>query len=53
MNVSVGEHDIAISSVGKTDDGRSFAQGLTTLPDGSYPARVVFRSTQVIRLLFR
>ena len=53
MTVTVGETSSPISSVGRTEDGRLFAAAATTLADGSYPARVVFRQTQVLRLLFR
>ena len=53
MTVTVGETSSVIRSVGSADDGVRFAEAGTTLADGSYPARVVFRQTQVLRLLFR
>ena len=43
----------AISSVGIAENGAVFAAAETTLADGTYPARVVYRQTQVLRLLFR
>lgn len=52
MSVSVGESDAVISSIGSTDEGVLFAVAQTDLSDGSYPARVVFRRTQVLSLLF-
>lgn len=52
MSVIVGETECRLSSIGTDAEGRLFASASTTLADGSYPARVVFRSTQVIRLLF-
>ena len=51
MTVTVGETSSEISSVG-SENGSVFATASTTLADGSYPARVVFRQTQVLRLLF-
>ena len=53
MTVTVGDTSSAISSVGIGDNGAIFAAAETTLADGAYPARVVFRQTQVMRLLFR
>ena len=53
MSVTVGETSSEIRSVGITESGVPFAEAVTTLADGSYPARVIFRQTQVLRLLFR
>ena len=53
MNVTVGDTSSVIRSVGSTESGGLFAAAETTLADGSYPARVVFKQTQVLRLLFR
>ena len=53
MTVTVGETASQIYSVGVSDSGALFASAYTTLADGTYPARVVFRQTQVLRLLFR
>ena len=52
MTVKVGETESTISGVGTGSDGRLFATGETALTDGSYPARVVLRQTQILRLLF-
>ena len=52
MSVTVGETSAVIASIGRTDDGSLFAVAKTDLADGYYPARVVFRSTQVLQLLF-
>lgn len=52
MTVTVGETETVISSVGHADDGTMIAIAKTDLADGFYPARVVFRSTQVLQLLF-
>ena len=53
MSVTVGETSSLIDSVGSTESGALFASAGTTLADGSYPARVIFRQTQVLSLLFR
>ena len=52
MNVLVGESSCRIISIGTDEGGRLFALAPTTLADGSYTAKVVFRQEQVIRLLF-
>lgn len=52
MSIAVGETESEISSVGFTESGIPFATASTTLADGNYPARVVYRQTQVLRLLF-
>ena len=53
MEITVGETSSTISSVGLSDEGVRFASASTALSDGTYPARVVFRQTQVMSLLFR
>ena len=52
MPVTVGDTTAQISSVGFNEDGSIFAVASTTLSDGTYPVRVVYRQTQVISLLF-
>ena len=52
MTIKVGESESRINSIGTGPSGNTFATGETTLADGSYPARIVLRRTQVIRLLF-
>ena len=52
MLVTIGETSAVISSVGREDDGNLFAVAQTSLADGNYPARVVFRQTQVLQFLF-
>ena len=52
MTVKVGESESRIDSIGTGPSGNSFAVAETTLSDGSYPARIVLRQTQVIKLLF-
>lgn len=52
MTVAVGETESVITSVGRTENGAVFAAAPTTLSNGNYPARVVYKQTQVLRLLF-
>lgn len=52
MTVAVGETESVITSVGHTENGAVFASAPTTLADGSYPARVIYKQTQVLHLLF-
>ncbi|MCR5576841.1 MAG: hypothetical protein K6F56_07525 [Oscillospiraceae bacterium] len=53
MLVEVGNVSTLIASVGTTEDGRVFATARTTMASGTYPARVVYKQTQVLSLLFR
>ena len=53
MTAKVGDTDSVITSVGNSDDGSRFAVADTSLSDGNYSVRVVYRQTQVIKLLFR
>ena len=53
MDVIVGDTSAPITSMGVTADGSIFASASTALSDGSYPAKVTFRTTQVMSLLFR
>ena len=52
MTVRVGQSESQIGSIGVSPSGTCFAMAETTLADGSYPARIVLRRTQVISLLF-
>ena len=52
MTVTVGDTASPITSVGWNADGRLFALADTTLADGVYEARVIYRQTQVLKLLF-
>ncbi|MBR6115820.1 MAG: hypothetical protein IKQ10_11700 [Oscillospiraceae bacterium] len=52
MKVTVGNSESYIISVGWDESGRFFALADTALSDGTYDARVVFRQTQVMKLLF-
>ena len=51
MTVVAGGTESRVS-VGTDADGRIFASAPTTLADGSYPAKVIYKQKQVIRLLF-
>lgn len=52
MSVDVGASRSTVISVGTRADGTLFAHAETELADGAYPARVCFRQTQVLKLLF-
>ena len=52
MNVRVGELVTPVLSIGRDEDGNLLAVAQTQLPDGSYEARVGYKSTQIIDMLF-
>ena len=52
MDIKVGDITTPVLSVGMDEDGRLLAVANTDLPDGSYDARVIFKSTQIIDILF-
>ncbi|MBQ7174737.1 MAG: hypothetical protein IJR62_04665 [Lachnospiraceae bacterium] len=52
MTVTAGETASRISSIGKDAEGELFALAPTSLADGTYPVRIVFKQTQVLSLLF-
>ena len=52
MTVTVGQTAWVVTGVGVGEDGATFAVADTDLADGTYPARVIFRQTQVLQLLF-
>ena len=49
----VGDNVLTVRGMGTTESGSPFATADTTLADGSYPAKLVYKHTQLIRLLFR
>lgn len=52
MDVRVGDVATPILSIGYDEEGRLLAVANTGLPDGSYEARVGYRSTRIIEMLF-
>ena len=52
MTVTAGETAGHIASIGTDAEGELFAIAPTTLADGSYPVKIVFKQTQVLSLLF-
>lgn len=52
MHVTVGELVVPILSVGQDEEGRIIAVANAEIPDGSYDARVGYRQTQIIQMLF-
>ena len=53
MQLMVGDNVLTVSGLGTTESGSPFATAETTLADGSYPAKIIYKQTQLIRLLFR
>ena len=52
MNVKAGDMTTPILSIGADEDGNPIAVASVSLPDGIYEARVGYKSTQIIKLLF-
>ena len=52
MTVVVGETETKIDSIGIGPSGATFATASTTLADGTYPAKIILRKTQVLKLMF-
>ena len=52
MDVKVGSLTTPVLSVGQDENGKLLAVADADLPDGSYDARIVFRSMQIIDMLF-
>ena len=52
MRVVAGESESRIGVVGTDENGDIFASAPTELTDGVYAVKVIFRQTQVLRLLF-
>ena len=52
MNIRVGELSAPVKSVGFDEAGTPIAIAEMELPDGLYEARVGYRSTRIIRMLF-
>ena len=52
MNVKIGEYSSPVLSVGQDETGNVFAVAETNLTDGVYDAKVGYRSTRVIEMLF-
>ena len=52
MTVRVGGVQTEVTSVGIGEDGQIVAGAQASIPDGVYEARVGYRSTQILSLLF-
>ena len=52
MTVQVGGVQAEVTSVGIGDDGQIIAGAQASIPDGVYEARVGYRTTQILSLLF-
>ena len=53
MELMVGDTVLTVRGIGTNENGTAFATADTSLADGSYPAQVVYKRTQLIELLFR
>lgn len=52
MKIVVGNTETKVASVGHDENGNLFAVAGTTLSNGTYSARIVYRQTKVLSLLF-
>ena len=52
MDVRVGDLSVPILSVGRGTDGVTLAIAKAELPDGRYDARVGYKQTRIIEMLF-
>ena len=52
VTTATGDESAQVSNIGYTDNGEMFALAPTTLADGTYSVRVVYKKTQVLSLLF-
>ncbi|MBQ7625404.1 MAG: hypothetical protein IJS65_09050 [Clostridia bacterium] len=52
MNVKVGDALSPVLSIGADGDGKPIAVAAVNLPDGVYEARVGYRTTKIIEMLF-
>ena len=52
MNVKVGDIVTPVLSVGRDENGMPMAVADAAIPDGTYDARVGYRSTKIIDMLF-
>ena len=52
MSIKIGEYSTPVLSVGQDGDGKVFAVAETNLTDGAYEAKVGYRSTRIIEMLF-
>lgn len=51
MNVTAGETETVINSIGEASDGRVIAVADTELSDGTYPVSIPYKRTRIISLL--
>ena len=52
MTILVGDTTAKVASVGHDADGNAYAVAATTLADGSYAAKLVYKQQKVLSLLF-
>mgnify|MGYP007069892947 CR=1 FL=1 len=52
MRIVVGDNQMSIDTVGVDEHGRTIAVCKTNMPNGNYEAKVCYRQTQIISMLF-
>ena len=52
MTILVGDTTTKVTSVGHSADGNAFAVAATSLADGTYAARIIYKQQKVLSLLF-
>lgn len=52
MTVSIGDIRATVSLIGTDENGRIVAGASANIPDGTYEAKVGYKQTRIIRILF-
>ena len=52
MTILVGDTTTKVTSIGHSADGNAFAVAATSLADGTYAARIIYKQEKVLSLLF-
>ena len=52
MNIKIGEHQTPITFLGRDQEGHLLAGGSTEMPDGNYQAKIGYKRTQILKMLF-
>ena len=52
MKVSAGDTETSLSSIGRDTNGLYIGTAHTSLSDGFYPVRVIYKQTHILSLLF-
>ena len=52
MILQVGKLEVPLTSVGQDERGKTIAGATAELPDGEYPCEIVYKSTQLLQMMF-